>query len=409
MGFFNRNHLFRLMLAAIFLVPLVPMYITPALFVPVIIFYLLYTRNNPDAYARMRRSLAEIRRSRFSLAFMLLAVWSLVSVVYSDDKVMSLAGAAIYASAFAAFFILKFELNRPFHTKMVLRTYIASVVVVSLYHVSQLVFFAFFSPKPFVRTEHTSFIEHGNILACYMLIALFPMVVMAVRTRKKNLRLAAWYAFVSCLITGSIFLTGSRAGMLGVFLGILTLAFYSSRKFLVVLIPASFMLMVVPYSRNRILDIFSYEQNYSRLRIWKAALYMAKEHPILGIGLNSFFHEYPGYVARFPELNNPYDNNVVYHAHNALFNIQAELGIPGMVLLILMLVAMYRSLVRYLGSDKVWKDYLAFYSGFAVSMIVFVFLNLIDNYSLTPKIICTIAILAGSMHGDARNKGMLHF
>lgn len=407
MNLLTRNHLFRLVAASIFLIPLVPMYITPALGAVVWIFYSLYIRKNEDAYHRFKRGLVDLRHPGFGLAFMFLVLVSLISILYSRDRLMTLAGTLIYVFAFLLFFVIKYEVNRPFHLTFLMNSYFASVLLVGLYHLGQFLYAEVVLNVPFDRVNTTSFVENANILGCYMLIAIFPALMLSVN--KENPKKAKNYVLVAFISVVSMFMTGSRASLIGIFIGLAALALIYSVKFLYAIIPATVLMFMVPYSRTRLFEILSYEQNYSRVKIWLAAIFMARDNPVFGIGLNSFGHEYSRYVAMYPILDNPYDKNVVFHGHNALLTIQAELGIFGTVALLAFFFFMFVSIRRYTTSGAKWQTGKQFFSGFMVSMIVFIFLNLIDHFFLTPKIFFTVAVLMAIMHGDARHKGMYNF
>ena len=78
---------------------------------------------------------------------------------------------------------------------------------------------------------------------------------------------------------------------------------------------------------ERIMSIFSIHDTSAELRLFylESSLAMIEEHP-LGVG-------WYGYQFAFPDYNFFIEEDVImYHSHNLLLNVTAELGIPGLLL-----------------------------------------------------------------------------
>ncbi|WP_053241061.1 O-antigen ligase family protein [Clostridium sp. DMHC 10] len=60
--------------------------------------------------------------------------------------------------------------------------------------------------------------------------------------------------------------------------------FFYSLKMLIVLVPVFLFGFFNSKVRERILNIASNSQNITRIKLWKIALKMIKDHPILGVG-----------------------------------------------------------------------------------------------------------------------------
>src|SRR5207302_2335578 len=78
----------------------------------------------------------------------------------------------------------------------------------------------------------------------------------------------------------------------------------------------------------------------SRWGVWSAAVGMAIDHPIFGVGVANFVNYYPDYG----------DSQGLDHAHNIFLNMLAERGLLGLAAFGLVLVAMFRSLLSALRS-----------------------------------------------------------
>lgn len=76
-----------------------------------------------------------------------------------------------------------------------------------------------------------------------------------------------------------------------------------------------------------------------RLELWQAARDLFLGNPLIGIGIGNFVERYPPYVATW--VRDGYAN-----AHNAFFNIAAEMGIVGLVGICWLLVVSVRAAAR---------------------------------------------------------------
>jgi hypothetical protein len=75
-----------------------------------------------------------------------------------------------------------------------------------------------------------------------------------------------------------------------------------------------------------------------RLELWSAGLRMVEAHPLTGIGLGNFEAEVPRYLAPGQHID--------FIAHNTYIEMAAELGLPGLVLFLAILLCGLQSLRR---------------------------------------------------------------
>ncbi len=102
----------------------------------------------------------------------------------------------------------------------------------------------------------------------------------------------------------------------------------------------------------------------SRWLIWKAAWFMIRDHPLLGVGIGNFAAHSAEYVARAressPWLDPRYRSEFFHEAHNDYLHIWTELGLAGLITFLLFigwhLDLAYRRLTRtnISGQDALW-------------------------------------------------------
>ena len=142
-------------------------------------------------------------------------------------------------------------------------------------------------------------------------------------------------------LTAAVFLlTQSRSAYLGLAVGLIVFGMARSRWFLVVLlillVATSALVWQVGLEdlTGTLLQLESGRLAVGRLEIWRRAVSLMQDFPYTGVGLNMFPHvgdamyPYPsvGLWARVP------------HAHNNLLQVGVDLGIPGLVAYVGMLV-----------------------------------------------------------------------
>lgn len=81
-----------------------------------------------------------------------------------------------------------------------------------------------------------------------------------------------------------------------------------------------------------------------RVEIWSRALYMIQDFPFTGIGANT----YPAIVALLYPLFLTSPDKVIPHAHNLLLQVAVDLGIPGLVAFLAILILAFVCGVRVL-------------------------------------------------------------
>lgn len=97
---------------------------------------------------------------------------------------------------------------------------------------------------------------------------------------------------------------------------------------------------------TRLWSIFQGHDTSADLRwaLWDSTMYIVRENPIWGIGWNTFYLVYPDYNYY---IQGP--NVLMYHAHNLYLNMLAEIGIPGLISFIIVLLGHVITSIRLQG------------------------------------------------------------
>lgn len=156
---------------------------------------------------------------------------------------------------------------------------------------------------------------------------------------RASMLLLATLAFA--LTSGVFILTQSRSAYIGLAVGLIAFGVSRSRWFLVALLVLAVMASALVWSVgveesiDSLLPVESARIAVGRFEIWRRALYLMRDFPYTGVGLNTFpyvgdaMYPYPsqGLSARVP------------HAHNNLLQAGVDLGIPGLIAYVGLLAA----------------------------------------------------------------------
>ncbi len=148
----------------------------------------------------------------------------------------------------------------------------------------------------------------------------------------------------------------------------------------------------------RLLD-FSSGTVFIRLRVWQSALSMLLDDPLRGLGLDQFLYAYRDTwilpdAWREPNLSHP---------HNILLDFWLRLGLAGPIILITLLAAFWRSVLRAyrLPSTHGSRVLLAGSMGSMVSLIAH---GLVDNSVYVHDLVYVFVLLVGLVASAAEEK-----
>jgi O-antigen ligase len=278
-------------------------------------------------------------------------VWALASGLWTlhlHDTVLALSSLGIalaYMLAFAILLRSRRDLDRVLYTLAVVALVVGAVGI--------------FTSQG--RAEGAS--GNANFFAMVELFALPLVLALAAEVPRRALRIVL-YAVVLVIIF-SVFASLSRGGFLTlvwVALAALVLparsSFFQSRgqKAFVLALIAGFTFFAYRAESKtlapRLDSIFSKDQTdktgAGRTNVWAGAWTSIKERPVYGLGYGSFISEANELMLRTPgvDLTNMALRPRGLYAHSAYIETAAEIGIPGLILFLGMLIATGRAFWR---------------------------------------------------------------
>lgn len=332
--------------------------------------------------------LSAFQQKTVRLAVFLFLVVVVISVVFSVAPVLSFWGGYFrLAGAYSLFFYFLFFLLLAvsFHEKRqwdnALWAMLYGFLGVSIYAILQK-FGVDLDGLNLMRNSlgrvHSS-IGHPSYLATY-LVLVGPVVVAFVSKKKK------WAAVLAgALGLAALWLTGSRAAMLGLLVGgMFFLMFY--RKWFVVV------LLVVAICASFILPRFGDMRSIdTRKLLWSGSIQLLYDRPIFGHGLDTFHLVFQKYAdPKLNELEKP--ETIADRAHNVILDIGVSSGLAGISVYLYGFLLIFWLGLKNLKRDK--KMILSVLSGMLAYFVSNLFgFSVSLHYVMSVFVVCLLMFL----------------
>jgi O-antigen ligase/tetratricopeptide (TPR) repeat protein len=219
----------------------------------------------------------------------------------------------------------------------------------------------------FERSKITGFMGNPNLLSDFLALCL-PAALILLLTRKKLFWQIIILILSSVMVT-SIFLAQTRSSFFAVIIGLVfffTMIFFMKKdamkvkkKNIVTLLVLLIIIMELLYLLPGLKDRIKFESETLKLRkaIWRTTLEMIVIKPWLGFGAGSFKHEfYDHHIERLlrehRQFNYTPSKNGVDQAHNEYLQIIAESGLVGLFIILWLLAAYIKSILRFIESNE---------------------------------------------------------
>ncbi|MGK0467121.1 O-antigen ligase family protein [Clostridium sp.] len=300
---FYRNILFLLTCVYIMLLPLIPKEIkfkgvacTDLILALIIFVYLINLVVSKGVRENFISGIIDFFNQKMSIFMMILLAIMLASTGYALDKKLALTESARFITYIFIYFIIKYELNNKKKINILIKCYIVTSFILCFIGIVQY-FTGFALEGQFLTIYETgesikiaATLYNPNAYGAYLILIIFPVIMLGVYEKNKNKKIM--YILLSLLILTNILMTNSRNAELGFGLGLLVLTVIYSYKLIFALGGFGVIICFIPSVFQRIKSIPNMSKNVIRIKLWKTALMMIKEHPILGVGNGNYVTRY---------------------------------------------------------------------------------------------------------------------
>lgn len=321
----------------------------------------------------------------------------IISASYAVNKTRALQEAFRFFTYMILYVGIKYEFkisnNRSrYYVLFMIQTFIAFILGILQYFTNIGVKV---STNGTLRMEGT--LGYPTAYGAYIVIVMFPLIMFFLNTKHKKLKIATGINILLGMI--SLVLSWSRNGWLALVVGLVVLAIIYNYKFIYAIIGGGVLGVIVPFIRERLIQLTSSAINGGRIKLWKIALIMIKEHPIKGIGMGNYVDLVNDYYVKYPELYE--EGQKGFPTHNTYLKMWAETGIIGMIAFFSTYVVMGIRLFK--ANKKYRNNFMGLTVGACASFVAFMFLNIFDNMMFTPKVMTIfMALMAACITFDSK-------
>jgi Lipid A core - O-antigen ligase and related enzymes len=319
---------------------------------------------------------------KFTILFIALVLIMGLSSIYSKNKIGSLKEVIRYSYYLSIYFIIRFRINKKIFYEILIKANLLSGSLISILGI-----YIFFSKYKVgmtfnylldnARVQVT--FDHPNAYGAYLILLIFPLIYSTAKVKGKD-RLI--YFIMSLLVMINLTLTLSRNAWMAMAVGILLLIMFYGWKFLVMTVMPLLFVYIVPNTYDRIKLMMSSDESQGRMKLWQIGNKIVKDNMFLGVGSGNYGNAYNEYVKKYPEFKIEAAKDLA--PHNSYIKNFTELGIFGAMVFLILSLEMVTIVNRM--RDKVKGIVGNFYSGYIISMICFLIMNVFDDLFYAPKV-----------------------
>ncbi|MDR7867200.1 MAG: O-antigen ligase family protein [Sporomusaceae bacterium] len=285
----------------------------------------------------------DFKPTPFDGAIALLVALSAASILAAPDRWLSFYN---YYHLMGRYILLYYLVVNNFHSldqlKRLVQAILASaglVVVYGLYQYVQGVDISAFEwvdgeQFPLLKMRVFSTLQNPNLLAGFLVIIAALAAGLGLNAEDRRCKMA-YLALIVALLVCLVF-TYSRGAWLSVLAVVAAYGVLYSRKtfWLLLFVPV---VVVAGHDvlMERLMSIVNPTDTSAMLRIalWESTLAMIADRPLFGIGWGAYSLVYPAYDFF---INDP--DTIIYHAHNMYLHLAAEIGVPGLLVFLALMI-----------------------------------------------------------------------
>lgn len=367
----------------------------------IFLIYFLKIIFNSECRYRFKRGMNDFFHDYLGIVIFILFFIMMLSTVYAVNKKVAVSESIRFATYMALFFILRNEILSEDEAYNILNMYIFTNMVVSIIGIVCWILrigeIQRYSYGTAVRIEST--LQNSNNYGMFLIVAVFPLLMVMFKERDKKKKI--YYAFCAALVFINIILTQSRNAWIAFAIGIIILGLSFSIKYMLIFILGSGWVVFIPRIFDRIEHMGDMNQNASRIKLWGVAVEIIKAHPLLGVGNGNYMSVYDKFKKKYNYIY--YQTSSKTHPHNSFLKIQCELGVLGTAAFIALWISVFKKIYLFIKGYKngFFKN---FYSGFFISVICLISMNIFDSFLSAPKCVTYFWLLLGTMEALSRIK-----
>lgn len=346
------------------------------------------------------KNLKILKKDKIFISLSLLNILMYLSTIIATFKRAAFTGSIRFSMYIFIYYTISYKVTKKNISQILLNSFLGVAVFSSLITIYQFLNFETIHVTVNSDNRISSFLENPNNLGVYSVLAIFIVIMLFLNSKAKKEKIIL--SISAILFAVNIVLSQSRNALLGLLFGFFLVAIVYNKRFILYSFLLFIILLITPQSQERLLSIFDMNQNSSRIKIWKIAEIMIKDKPFTGLGYGNFTLQYREYIYHNPSYL-VHGSYVPLHPHNIILKVQSELGILGTIFFLIFIILTLHTLYKNIQNCNNSKTK-SILTGIMISFIVFHFMNMIDCYYDSLKVIISMFVILGFSNMYSRNK-----
>jgi O-antigen ligase len=327
-------------------------------------------------------------KTAINIPFLFFFIACIISMFNSVSYKDSLRGLFRLIQYLFIFLIIAEEIKDEKHIKRIITSMVLGISLVSTDALWQII-----SGHDFIRgnpliinigiKRATASFPDSNILGIY-LSAIVPTAIILTLYYFKNIKKAAM-ASITLLALAGLTLTYSRPAALAIYAISLFFGIVKKDKILIsfliiltIILPFIAPGKIKDWARSVNYDPIRFMCNDDRIAVYRNSINMIKQHPIIGVGVNTFMKNYKTYKEA-PEYRNVKTSDYMY-AHNNFLHMAGEVGFLGLGVFLWLLYKLFSAAANIY--KKIQGDFLKNISLSLIACLIAFLVNGLTESSL---------------------------
>lgn len=329
------------------------------------------------------RDLFKLKNNLIVISALIFNLTMYISAFVATNVYTTIGYSARFSMYIFAFYMLAYSIKSKEKFNIFLNTFVFTNLIIGMVTIYQ----TLIDNSVITETNRiASTLENSNNLGAYTILSIFIVFSLILNSPKRKAKIL--YSVIFLLQLFNLVACQSRNALIALIVGSLLFAILYDKRYLISTLILPIIVLIIPQTRIRFLEILDPTQNESRIKLWKTALLMIKENLPFGIGYENFQYLYQPYITEHADLQ-VWHSYQAYHPHNIFLKIQCELGILGTLSFLLFIAAIIFTFYKLF---KIGSNRLLIIS-ICSSLFAFQAMNVIDSFYTSPKIVITMFVL----------------
>ncbi|MDX4050977.1 O-antigen ligase family protein [Aliarcobacter skirrowii] len=313
----------------------------------------------------LKNKFKEIIKNKFIIVIFLFILLSILSVVYSNDKLFAISYVKKYWY-FLTIPIIYISLKKEYVNKVLVAFLLGMIVTLVFFYGISFELFSYEGTNRGYRSVFMNRIDYS----IHIVLAIFISLYQFFYSKKLNWKL--FYIFSSLIFMITLFVNGGRTGYFAFFIVLILLAIKNFKYKILSFFLSMGLAILIFFLAYTLSPMFKERMNYleydiksmiidnkfdssfsTRVKMWELAIESGLKEPIFGNGIGDEIIHVKDKVANYSTLNSHITEGTNFiNYHNMFVHHFSQLGLIGLFLTILLFYYLYK--LKF--EEKIYKN-----------------------------------------------------